>query len=73
MRVKKLTSYILLILFGLTLSLPAFARAHPHPSKRDAQRNARSVARKNAKQAKKDRKSSKKATQNWKKRRQSGF
>jgi hypothetical protein len=64
--VKKVTTCILLIIFGLVLSIPAASHARSNPAQA-AQKNNKKLARRNAKQAKKDRKMSQKATRNWKK------
>lgn len=64
---KKVTTCILLIIFGLVLSIPAVSHARGNSANRAAQKNAKKMAKRNAKQAKRDRKMSQKATRDWKK------
>jgi hypothetical protein len=74
--VKKVTAFILFILLGLALSVPAVAHAGTNPSQRAAQKHSQKAYKKSMKQQKKTQKkaqkSQKKAMKDWKKSHRTG-
>jgi outer membrane lipoprotein-sorting protein len=73
---KKIVSYLLLVLLGLTLTVPAIAQVEVAPAQQMAQKRANRSAKKYRKQQRKEQKkelkSQKKSVRTWKKQHQAG-